>query len=119
MTPSPLFLKGVRLPERCGEGDGLGLSRCVIKPTCLHSPGLEPGRQGEWATRLHPALNTQPGLGEGRPAGQVVPACPSLPPLRASHTREGGTMGVPEVQGLRAELGSPTRQLWVLSFFTE
>lgn len=68
--------------------------------------------------RLHPALNTQLGLSEGRPAGWVVPDCAPLPPLRASHTREGGTMGAPEVQGPRAELGSPTRQLWVLHFFT-
>lgn len=105
MSPSPLFLKGVRLPERCGEGDGWG-------------PSWGGGESG-WATRLHPALNTQPGLGEGRPAGQVVPACPPLPPLRASHTREGGTMGAPKVQGLCAELGSATHQLWVLSFFTE
>lgn len=109
MTPSPLFLKGVRLPERCGEGDGWGPSCRIIKPTCLHSPGLEPGKQGEWAVRLHPLLNAQPGLSEGHPAGWVVPACPPLLPLRASHTREGGTMGAPKVQSLRAELGSPTR----------
>ena len=68
--------------------------------------------------RLHPALKAPLGPSEGRPAGRVVPACAPLPPHRASHIREGGTMGAPEVQGLRAELGSPTRQLWVLHFFT-
>ena len=68
--------------------------------------------------RLHPALKAPLGPNEGCPRGRVVLACAPLPPHRASHTREGGTMGAPEVQGPRAELGSPTRQLWVLHFFT-
>lgn len=45
--------------------------------------------------RLHPALKAQLGPSEGRPAGQVVLACAPLPPHRASHTREGRTMGAP------------------------